>query len=1339
MEERLQVPSPTNDALSPKYNNRPRSRRSSFVSNLQQSSVAEEEEVAAESRARLQRLGLPHADPALPSGINATSESLVRHQSDDSELSVASGERRNTPTVSIQASRVLNQSGSRRQSLPVDYRAANMNNINQMADLKYNRAQSTDSSVHSSVKGAESISSVYNNNGEQSVPNMANLYNPRSEARLPMLFPATSQGPFPPTSSDHSSLLPTSRSFSKSPSGNFPFGKSKSFAHSFKSREEIYNNKDSMMASASSGIGASGIGGAGVGGRERELPRQLSTRASQVVPPGVGSKLASDEGGTDSNIMVEPEEMAEGGDRVQPTFLAALCYYIFCTPLQPNSILLRLWTAFQDITHFLDFVTTPLILGWTEHFMKSVYVALFLFLDIVFLLDCYVQSRVSFKNEFGSEVTDLRELREIYFRQKFGAVSLVANLPWELIAFVLSPSTVTFNSQVEFNPRYQTYKLWVIINLVKLLIRTPYSRIYEISIPRLALMLPPPNRWLDVQNLTSTDDRPVTFATQYLVGYLTALKSLVLKLRDVTEDQENIYVIFEFVAGILAYGTVFGNIHSIVEMLDETAAYTQAEDQHKFQMEAVKAYMREKGLRPELQKMVNAYKELQWQRSRGLDEAGLFVDVPKSVQQEIKNYLYLDLVKKVPIFSETDLNFQNNITFRIRTLLVLDGWFIFRKGDEGDEMYFIKSGQVDICGDNGVLFATLSTGSFFGEIALFQASKRTASARAKGNVELCTLRKDDFNQIMNAYPDIAEKIRETIRLRLEREERLKAEKAAEEAAKKAAEEAKKNEEMYVAGDSTSRFNLTRLLSKGSIRRKFGSRSILQLSAATSQRDIDDDEESDSLSESLEEESEESLELEESLSEEDEDDDEDESLSATLFLFCCSANILSARPFLSVFSKNVNDVVFPFAPAVAFAEGWPRNTWDKLVMGTEELNIVNQGWLDVRSVSGSLSKNSKKSQNLSKENMEWQWIPPPVQVVAKRKLDEESDEDENDVTSRYNKFYRYTEEEVDCLLQETKSDSNASARQFQCTLTPSCCQLEPFTNFLEYDAHYGKCGGCAGIYGFCPEIDTTFFHQYECFVEGCTKKFSGPFKRRLHLIQQHKFPNKFDVDVILGTSAQSTKLKSKEQLSATIPKDNVEDPLGSLVSSFNMLKLVPRSVRKGKDMADKQEQLQPHRTAESIPDNKPLSVNKHDTSTPTKAMDGVESTTQLQSYPASASDYSMESEKAASPAAETGDNARQTSMAVNGAGGQSNAKSASMSQARGGKYWSLEQVRRVHRERIPERAHLAEKEFVEKRKRERQRQRRKAKNAKECEQKGKCEEEEMGVREVEGEEELCEAT
>jgi hypothetical protein len=93
-------------------------------------------------------------------------------------------------------------------------------------------------------------------------------------------------------------------------------------------------------------------------------------------------------------------------------------------------------------------------------------------------------------------------------------------------------------------------------------------------------LIPPGNgpeaRWVDINHLIIRDDMVVTFQTQYLESYLTALRSLVLKLRSVHLNSENLYVVLEFVAGILAYGAVFGNIHSIVDMMDKNAVKTHA-------------------------------------------------------------------------------------------------------------------------------------------------------------------------------------------------------------------------------------------------------------------------------------------------------------------------------------------------------------------------------------------------------------------------------------------------------------------------------------------------------------------------------------------------------------------------------------------------------------------------------------------------------------------------------------------------------------------------------------------------------------------------------------------
>ncbi|TPX35512.1 hypothetical protein SmJEL517_g02118 [Synchytrium microbalum] len=591
----------------------------------------------------------------------------------------------------------------------------------------------------------------------------------------------------------------------------------------------------------------------------RQLPQHiLKTAAAEDIPSPPPNPA----------VTVAPTPQA-----VPPTSAAALTLKPSDTRRKPQA---ASSSSLPEKPKSRNVLVVPLIFGWTEYFLHSGWVAFYAMVDVIMLVDCFLQARVSFNNKYGSLVRDNRAMFYNFAVTNRGWWIILTSLPVDFCIELSSPvftgmPTVLIpfldimpdgGNNYDVLQLYWRYKIWAAVRFFKVLARLPYRRLYDAKISGVAApvsrltktlvilmwmghldacmfwfldtFLPYGARWIDTQNLLfyAGTTNVVPFSTQYLISYLSAVRSLVLRLREVELDPENIYVLVEFVGGILAYGTVFGNLHSIVEMLDSTAAVTHAEEQHKFEMGWLRTYMRDKGLVPELQKMVSAHKELQWRKSQGTDEAHLFDDIPKSVQQEIKNFLYLDLVRKVPLFVGADAAFHNSITFKIKPLHVLDKWFVFQKGDDGSEMYFVKTGSVEIVGPEGQIFVTLGPGSFFGEIALFEGKeaflvmivvecKRTASARAKGSIELCVLTKDDFNGILRQYSVVAERIKTTIAERKANEARLKALEAEKQAAeaKRKAEEAEAESARKALQEAERRANAS---SSG-----FKSRALLQ--------------------------------------------------------------------------------------------------------------------------------------------------------------------------------------------------------------------------------------------------------------------------------------------------------------------------------------------------------------------------------------------------------------------------------------------------------------------------------------------------------------------------------
>lgn len=81
------------------------------------------------------------------------------------------------------------------------------------------------------------------------------------------------------------------------------------------------------------------------------------------------------------------------------------------------------------------------------------------------------------------------------------------------------------------------------------------------------------------------------------------------------------------------------------------------------------------------------------------------------------------------------------------------GDLIFKEGDIGDYLYIITQGSVNVIKDEKVV-ASLKKGEFFGEIALLNNRKRTATIRAAEPTDVLALKKSDFGALIANFKDL---------------------------------------------------------------------------------------------------------------------------------------------------------------------------------------------------------------------------------------------------------------------------------------------------------------------------------------------------------------------------------------------------------------------------------------------------------------------------------------------------------------------------------------------------------------------------------------------------------
>jgi voltage-gated potassium channel len=123
------------------------------------------------------------------------------------------------------------------------------------------------------------------------------------------------------------------------------------------------------------------------------------------------------------------------------------------------------------------------------------------------------------------------------------------------------------------------------------------------------------------------------------------------------------------------------------------------------------------------------------------------------------------MVGRVPLFANLGVATIARLVDVLRARKVQAETDIVTRGEAGDGMYFIASGEVEIILPDRRI--KLGVGDFFGELALLKPdAKRTATVVATKSCELLKLEQGDFQSLLERHADLAEAVGEIARRRL---------------------------------------------------------------------------------------------------------------------------------------------------------------------------------------------------------------------------------------------------------------------------------------------------------------------------------------------------------------------------------------------------------------------------------------------------------------------------------------------------------------------------------------------------------------------------------------------
>ncbi|XP_047325905.1 probable cyclic nucleotide-gated ion channel 14 [Impatiens glandulifera] len=253
---------------------------------------------------------------------------------------------------------------------------------------------------------------------------------------------------------------------------------------------------------------------------------------------------------------------------------------------------------------------------------------------------------------------------------------------------------------------------------------------------------------------------------------LQNLSSYGQSLQTSTFIGETVFAILIAILGLVLFAHLIGNMQTYLQSI------TVRLEEWRLRRRDTEEWMRHRQLPPDLQERVRRFIQYKWLATRGVHEETILHGLPTDLRRDIQRHLCLDLIKRVPFFSQMDDQLLDAICERLGSSLSTQGTCIVREGDPVNEMQFIIRGRLESSTTNGgrtgfFNSTTLRQGDFCGEELLSWAllpkpgvnlPSSTRTVRALVEVEAFVLLAEDLKFVANQFRRLhSKKLQHTFR------------------------------------------------------------------------------------------------------------------------------------------------------------------------------------------------------------------------------------------------------------------------------------------------------------------------------------------------------------------------------------------------------------------------------------------------------------------------------------------------------------------------------------------------------------------------------------------------
>jgi len=210
--------------------------------------------------------------------------------------------------------------------------------------------------------------------------------------------------------------------------------------------------------------------------------------------------------------------------------------------------------------------------------------------------------------------------------------------------------------------------------------------------------------------------------------------------------QETLWCIMSMYIGVVITACAIANLQLLVTNMDAALTFFQRK------IELIKRYMHYRRLPNSLQKRIMSFYDYQWDLLKGADEEKFLVELPRSLQQQITNVLYRDLIGSLPVLRKANNALLNALADCTEVNIYSPRDDVLKPGEQLRGAILISRGEVEVLRGT-IIERKMQRFDRFAEESLFVTKICNFLVRSKTFAEVFLLPAVEFQHIIHSQCD----------------------------------------------------------------------------------------------------------------------------------------------------------------------------------------------------------------------------------------------------------------------------------------------------------------------------------------------------------------------------------------------------------------------------------------------------------------------------------------------------------------------------------------------------------------------------------------------------------